>query len=798
MRVVVHVLGESDLGVESNERIRAERDGHVLERHLKRRIADLGAALDRRDVVEVRQMLLTPAANPSRERHRSMPLQVMLREFCPQDRLLLIATDTAENRNGLDTAPLAQQLVRALELLPSIFDWEVPARAVETLVIGVPTLDEGYEKLSGWLSAPDLLDGVTEIVTGVGTGATGLTFGCLMAGLEAAPTVSVRPIQEVEEGRLDTSVSNDPSAWLARRRMFGALAAAVHPVHVRTRQLLELLDARQRLDPDRFAALAAATGIPVDGPLALERPQALADAFFDRLTRREVQATMIGRAWLLSRYTELREDGDPEYRKGTQLGCLIGRVRREWGSRGDPSAAVSFLLENELLNAAATDRNHGLRAPKPKYLARVTKHAGYVHEQDPRRKEDNLRDLPGLPSDLDPFIWVPAASGRILVCYCVGRQEVQEGKRPFADAIREPAWRRQIGTLVDARADGAARTTLVPVVRLVGSAPTSADPGTIGEAQQSARYLGEHLGLIPGSADWPDTVEVPLNISTARDLIREALLAETGTFNSEAVLVLAAPGSNQMNIGLLLAATDVAVMIGSPVYLGQMVLTDGGKTGIRLAANQVAALPGYPHLLAEAAREHLADLEVSAAAEVLGRGGRRLAPFAAMAEALRRAFVDVERRAVDADLPAEVSRRIELIRTVLSPADRPALDDWHALHLAMTIADAILPRCPNWRENKPFSRVAYQLRSQAIVTHGDQVRSFTAALANQPLPRGSVIRTCDELLRQVQHELDPRSPDRGLVTRYEELRAALDTRFPPRVPVAPAVADPDARPDGPA
>ncbi|MBL7487460.1 hypothetical protein I6A60_05945 [Frankia sp. AgB1.9] len=813
MRVVVHALGDSDLGVESNERIRAALAGLAFERDLRHQIAHLAAALDRRDEAEVRRLLLTPAASPDRGPRSHVPLQVMLRGFGPGDRLLLIATATSGNLTGLDTAPLAGLLARAFDLVPDVYGPVVPAFAVEQLVIAKPALDEGYDRLSGWLSAPGRLAGVSEIVAGVGTGATALAFGCLMAVLEAGPAVRVWPIQEAEHGRLvDIPVTNDPTAWLARRRMFGALAAAVDPVHTRTRRLLELLDARQRLDPGRFAALAELADVPVNGPLSPDRPEALADAFFDRLTRREVQATMIGRAWLLSRYNELRGGDDPSCEPREELSTFIRRVWRERGYRRHRSAAVTFLLDNEIINDAAQD-NHTLRAPKPSYLAKAAQYAQGVHDRDPRRAEGSLRDLPGLPADLDPFVWVPAASGRVLVCYCVGTQERQGDDRPFADAVCDPAWRERIGALVDARTDGGARTSIVPVVRLVGSAPLGATPtapgnaGTIGAARESARYIGEHLGLSPDSADWPDTVEVPLTISTARDLVRDALLAETSIFNVEAVLVLAGPGANQMNLGLLLAATDVAVTIGSPVYVGELVPAGDGRTAIRLAASQVAALPGYPHLLAGVAREHLADLEVSAAADLLRRGGRRLAPVAALAEELRRAFVDVHRGVVGVDAPAEVARRIELIRALLAGVGRsarPALDDWHALHLAMTMADAILyvRGGPKWYAGKPFGRAAYRLRSQAIVAHGDQLRSFTAALRDHPMPSGRTIRTCDALLRQVQRELDPRtdprSPDRRrLVTRYEELRTALDELFPPLASAALVPAGPVPEHSGP-
>ncbi len=77
----------------------------------------------------------------------------------------------------------------------------------------------------------------------------------------------------------------------------------------------------------------------------------------------------------------------------------------------------------------------------------------------------------------------------------------------------------------------------------------------------------------------------------------------------------------------------------------------------------------------------------------------------------------------------------------------------------MTVADRLLG--PGWyTPDLPISRFAYQIRSDAVTTHGTELQTFAAALRShqgQASPRHPIrrsgIRTCGDLLSKVQREL---------------------------------------------
>ncbi|WP_250281380.1 hypothetical protein, partial [Frankia sp. CiP1_Cm_nod2] len=353
------------------------------------------------------------------------------------------------------TAGLAEAIERALGLVPDAYGPVLdPKLDVERVVVAEwPTLPVGRRVLREWLGAHREVGG---IVTGIGTGPTGLTIGCLMAALADGRPVDVRPIQEPAHGKLvDLRVEDDPAPWLARRRMFGALAAHVGDDHPRTRDLLRMLDARQRLDVENFTKLGSRCGIDTNGELAVTDPAALENAFFDRLARREVQAVMLGRAWLLSGYNSLREAGDPvidnEGRRGPGKTETLGPFIERVSGRGHLSKAGAFLTGRRWINNFAGDKHHGLRIPNRGYLVRAAGSARHADDRDPRRAGALFTRMPGLPSVPDLFRWSSAASGEVLVAYSVGLQEERDGRRPFADAVCDADTLRSLTDLIDPR-----------------------------------------------------------------------------------------------------------------------------------------------------------------------------------------------------------------------------------------------------------------------------------------------------------------------------------------------------------
>ena len=109
---------------------------------------------------------------------------------------------------------------------------------------------------------------------------------------------------------MDLRASADARPWFARRRMFGSLADLARDDGRReAAAAYRLLDARQRLDMTAYRR--AREQVPAEWSWSqqeLDRlaPEwegkltwsALTESFLDRLARREMHATMMGRQWL--------------------------------------------------------------------------------------------------------------------------------------------------------------------------------------------------------------------------------------------------------------------------------------------------------------------------------------------------------------------------------------------------------------------------------------------------------------------------------------------------------------------
>ncbi|EFC81112.1 hypothetical protein [Parafrankia sp. EUN1f] len=802
MRLFVHVLGESDLGVDSQ----AGRFGRSMGPSLLQQVTLLNDAVDARDADAVRELLATPVPGWS-----AAPLRILLDGMGSGDLLLLVATKGGDSR---DTCDAAVAIERAVGLVPDLYGPAVEAgrQIARLVVLDRPSLPAGRDALQKWLEQYDAAStssatAVTGFVTGIGTGSTQLTMGCLMATLADGRPVVVRPLQESEVGApsiersdaerplpesgedreaapatVDLRVRGDPAPWLARRRMFGSLAAYIGDSDPRASATLLMLDARQRLDIVAFADQAWKAGVDPAGELDPARFEGLEGAFIDRAVRREVQAAMIGRAWLEREYDGLRATGDPEIDVVVQGSARVGH-----GGRGKPkpdpemlgnviqrvrqirpdsrSAAARFLVEHEWINKWATNSagNHTLRALTAGDVQKIAKIARRADERDPRRRMAEVRECAAPYGVPDLFAWSSASSGEVLVAYCVGGQEVQgNGQRPFADAVCAAKSIEAFTNLLDDRPPGN-RGEFRARLRVV----LIASEATAELARQSIRYLSARLGSA-GRVEL-EPIRVPLNVAGAREAITAGLRAVPGVLDVEAVAVLAGPGAKPMNTGLLLAGTDAATAVGCPVYVGAMAHDrQKDRTTIELGGSQVAALPGYPDLLARVALEHLADLELTAAAVTLRRGGRRLEPLARIADDLRGQFVRPRSGMSETAARADVACRIELIKILVdSPTRRTAFDEQHALHLAMTVADRVLGR--EWRkpDGMRYSRIAYRMRNALPVLHGKQLRTFGSLLEEYDGragrgPRGIVINNCEDLLSAVQQELDPPGQERRM------------------------------------
>ncbi|WP_239382506.1 hypothetical protein, partial [Frankia sp. CIT1] len=547
------------------------------------------------------------------------------------------------------------------------------------------------------------------------------------------------------------------------RRLFSGLALLEDDK--RQRDVFQLLDARQRLDLSRFSTYAQRLGIDPDGPLSPAKTVAIENAFFDRLVRREVKAVMMGRAWVATQYEQLRDKRATDGRDPAQtstLGNLLGKLREPGVPR---TPAKNFVLDRAYINRIASGSAHDLRPPTRTYLVKAAQDACTADARDPRRGH------PLLTGPCDLARWSSAASGEVIVAYCIGLNEVSpDGRRPFVEAVRNPKLQLRIAVLIEPTKPAADQNELLTIrTRLICS------DDTIGMGRESAQLLQKPLHSTHNHQLGNDTaaIRVPSNTSAIRDTLADEFRRIEGVYNLEAIVVLAGPGTNPMNAGTLLAATDLAAETGCPLYIGGMRPNGHGGTEIDLFDNQVAAFPGYTEILASVAVAHLLDLEFTAAAETLRRAGTRLAALAKRADILRDAMLQ---KCPPHEKPgAETARRIEIAKVLAEPQRGPdsnhIVDQWHAVHLATALADLLMPKPDGAKEwNHPSNlacRTAYRLRNKSGTTHGAVVpfdKALTQVQANNPRKYLNTV----SLLSAVQNELDPECDDRS------RLRAAYD------------------------
>ncbi|WP_261553704.1 hypothetical protein [Frankia tisae] len=815
----MHTLGAADVGVDSQERNRLRKAGKDRGPGIPERLDELRKAVTSGDSELVISLLGTPAPL-----FRDVPLRTVLRTVSAQDRLLLVATDsTATGRpHEEDTFGLAEQIREALTVVPDLFGKRLTAEQVHIVVAGRPATKAGMEAASDWLTDHRDAD---KLVVGVGSGSTNLAIGALLAALADGRPVEIRPVQPGEQNaEVALQVPADPRPWLARRRMFGALASQIPEKDKATRKILELLDARQRLDVPRFEALAAelsdTLGVPVDGRLDPRKvPVGLDGAFFDRLTRREVQAAMIGRSWLVQEYAWRSGPDDPPYddpseRADPGKSETLGNFLRRADRYRHRSEAIQFLLDQTWINDIGRDGTHLLARPKPRDSELAAPIAAVADSRDPRVDFlAGLGELPGFGPAHELLAAPSAASNEVLIVYCVGGREEDAGRRPFVEALLEPATIEKITNVVypvvEPRDNPHRRGDQTPFrarlrFHLVATAQT-AEPAKRSAAVISQQISAlDHAGERAAPVDDPAALEpviVPETIAGVRAEVVRSFGELPGRAALDAIVVFTGPGRMDMNVGLLLAASQLAAEVGCPVYVGALVMRDGATSGAtstetEVFPDQVATLPGYPGLLARVALGHLVDLELGAAAETLRRGGLLLRGLAERAAAIESAFTG--ERAPDLAASTDVARRIELVKVLaLEPelsvpgqghwtrevrwmgrvrklAGRSVVDQWHAVCLAMAVADRVLDTEWKKQPRRRFSGAAYELRNRSVTAHGDRPEPFQAVLEEVQVQRQVPRRvgSCWELLNAVQNELDPntdRALWRSLRADYQEL-----------------------------
>ncbi len=757
-RLFVHALGAADLGVYTPPRGKSPEPGEPT---FPVQLNRLTEAVTQRDMETVRAILLTPARDLQRQ-YRKVPLQILLDGMRETDRILLAVTDQRPRVNSADTKPLGDLVYSTTEFLPQIYGPILTKEQVEILPITAPTLPAGRIALHDWLATAK---SQREIVLGIGSGSTGLVVGLLLAALASGQAVVVRPVQPEEGDALDLPVVGDPKPWLMRRRLFSGLALLTDDK--RQRDVFRLLDARQRLDLSRFSTYAQRLGIDPNGPLAPTETVAIENAFFDRLVRREVKAVMVGRAWVATQYEQLRDkratDGRDPAQTGT-LGDLLGKLREP---RVPRTPAKKFVLDRAYINKIASGSAHDLRPPTRTYLVNAAQDARTADARDPRRGH------PLLTGPCDLTRWSSAASGEVIVAYCVGLNEVSpDGRRPFVEAIRNPKLRLRITELIEPTKAAADQNELLAIhTRLICSDDTIEMGRESAQLLQKPPHSTDDHQLESGAA----AIRVPSNTSAIRGTLADEFRRIEGVYNLEAIIVLAGPGTNSMNAGTLLAATDLAAEAGCPLYIGGMRPDGHGGTEIDLFDDQVAAFPGYTTILASVAVAHLLDLEFTAAAEALRRAGTRLAELAKRADILRDAMLQ---KCPPHEKPgAETARRIEIAKVLAEPQRGPdsnhIVDQWHAVHLATALADLLMPK-PDGAKGRQWNhpsnracRTAYSLRNKSGTTHGAVVpfdKALVQVQANNPRKYLDTV----SLLSAVQNELDPECDDRS------RLRAAYD------------------------
>ncbi len=757
-KVIIHLLGTSDIGVTTGGRLSADKNQADLEA----RYADIEIILDRAEAdpekargedsaerIGIRDLLLSPAHTLG---HKAMPLQTLLARCGDVDGAVLALAYTSKG-DWRDSGKIFELLRRTLRIWPDLYGFSAPAE-IEPIDIHKPLAEPARKAAVGYLEARK----PQKIVLGHGSGSAlavnGLLLGCLWSGRP----LTVVPLQDAH-GTTSIAVGGDARCWLARQRHFRGLAElAERDGKEQDRQLWEALHYRQIQDADGFrqatknVEIAAGLVASLD-PLSHRGKE---NSFFDVLSRGEAGALMRVRSWIYDSYLELVEEdensdcwprvddaGAAWRHNGSRAKCeTFGKFRGRLLSSGLPDLApLRFMRLSvvEKLNEYATKTVHQtLEVPGRELLfhPELRRLAEVADARDPRSE---------LRLSLDPTRWSSAPSGRLLVIQCVGGQEL----RPQLHAVLT----HHFSEIVGQNTAGWKLDVMLVASLTVGDGHQNDTEGkALAEAKAVKNRESPYDTLSPERIGeiWVATVERDAGVRDSRPCsdertvksmrarITEHLREWDDGFplrNAEAVVFLGGPGTHGMNLAAMLAAVDWAVAEGCPAYAGSIeevqhaqVQSNGGcgpsvgaaenpavrnlsASRIQLSDEQVAVLPGYDPILASVALRQLNALELDAAARTLRRGGSRLRQIAEAVEKLRQdAFSERKRQERDV---VETVRRLRLV-DVLVP-----VDIWGAICLAVSVCNATLPEnIYNSRSEQTPIWALVKVRDESPTAHG--------------------------------------------------------------------------------
>jgi hypothetical protein len=719
--VVVHIVGEADLGIASNAApVPAGGERGSFEERAATRQARLGALATRPSGPESRRLLAeldwrdgrpvsgTPGADGA---HRS-PLATILSRHAHEVALLLIATELppGQGRPELNTADIADALGCALAADPALYG--APVRLCSTLRVTSVDEAELLPQLRGALDRVGVVDAAadpTAAPTAVelvwGAGMTTLAIAALAALIERrSDWRAVEPDQGTE---LPLHLQPGPDPRLAWYLRLGYPHA--------------LLD-----EPDvGLPAAAEAIVRAVIGRLnvapGIDPTHALAQLVAADLRRQDSTAALAVRALVVALYRARLGAGERDWfdlhpgEPYPTLGTVIGAVRAE---RPPRSAADKFLLSCAAVNGAVSDRAHRLRALSPAGRGHIRALLERVDDPAVAPAAFAAADLPDLPR-------VP--TGEVLAVWAVGHG------RPYGQDLVANGPGAEVSGYVDA-APGAAlslRIVLVPTIQ------------TAAAAEDLQRLLEETTrhGSIRDV-----TVAVTRPVDKTAPAARAELLETLAQHGQSAeALVLAPIGDKDLVAGLLHALLDHSARRGIPIFLRH---THQGLVGYQ----QLGGLLGNDRQLVPVVRRALVRLDLDTAARLLGAGSRQFVALAAPVTQLSNA-VRGDARPGHGWPPGPagvgpgsqlVAARTRLVADVLADHVRvlSAADQTRLLHLAWQLVEVSFPGhrvfggLPPGGAEVNFLRRFRDLRDALPTTHGQPAEGESLHnLLQNTLPR---------------------------------------------------------------
>lgn len=595
------------------------------------------------------------------QHHGGAPLENLMLEVeravhpapLPTVRILLVATSQDPADTG-DTLPLAELIAEEIRHHPTLYGARAHAEIVTVPSVGA----EATRRV-----VASALHGHHPVFVGLAGGPTTTTVGVLLACADAGAVPHLLESRDSNSQHAPLLASPSVERYLARSRQYGtARSPGLSPLH-------SVLHRYQTLNLAGLPAALTAASIPDTVQAVLRVPpgergatkarRAAGAAVLAALCRNSWTDALFIERWLRARHAELEARLGPAERKSSRQlleglgrrGAVQGSLVKRLGNSGtwrkvlrnlppDASeaamreqilAAVTSAIDNSILFARRdANRADGFetlhempdRRPVLDHLPRplVDLHGSSefralwrlrneAHHGGHDRGAQLARYANFLCLDEDPILDACAAAGTDLprapvgpraqlVLMAVGNRNEQDGAYPMLVAV-------EAATLSGAKA---CHLRTLSSEELLGAA----------ERQ-----------LLNSSKQWASTdlISTPLDFaSRTQAAVVDSVLRDRSLTTVDGITVAVGPGTKAMNVGLLMAAFELAVIVGAEVYVVELARNPGSSlTEVRPlhADRELASQFIDPMALAAPLRHCLERAEFGAALDLLEIGPAR-------------------------------------------------------------------------------------------------------------------------------------------------------------------------------